>query len=322
MKKYPPRFKKRFLIPIIIIIVAIFGYGYVLNSQKWETTDNAYIETLPVKVAPKVSGQVVEMYVTDNQKVKKGDLVAKIDPVDYKLKLAEVSARYDSTLSKQKGAKATSNAANSKIELAKKNLERYSVLYKAGSVSKLDYDKSKNDYEGAKANITEAQQNLLSNGKNSVADADLRQLAALKEQAELSLSYTNVYAPQAGTVTHKTTAQGAFVTIGQPLFTIIPDDIWVIANFKENQLGHMKIGQEVEIKIDTYPNKKFKGKIDSIQKISGAKSSLFPPENAVGSFVKIVQRVPVKIVFTEKINPNQYTIVAGMSVEPKVRVKE
>jgi len=322
MKKYILKLKKIFLMSIIIIIAAITVYGYVLNSQKYETTDNSYIETLPVKVSPKVSGQVVAIYVKDNQKIKKGDLVAKIDPSDYKLKLAQVSAQYDSTLLKQKSARSTLNAANSQIELAKKNLERYSVLYKAGSVSKLDYDKAKNEYENSKSSIAQAQQGLLSQGKNNVADADLRQLDVLKEQAELSLNYTNVYAPQSGTVTNKTVASGAFVTTGQPLFTIVPHDIWVIANFKENQLRYMKIGQSVEIKIDTYPDKIFKGKVDSIQRISGAKSSLFPPENAVGSFVKIVQRVPVKIVFTEKIDPNIYTIVAGMSVEPKVRVKK
>lgn len=112
------------------------------------------------------------------------------------------------------------------------------------------------------------------------------------------------------------------IQAGQPLFTIVPDNVWVVANFKENQLRYMKIGQEVKIKIDTYPDKEFKGKIDSIQQISGAKSSLFPPENAVGSFVKIVQRIPVKIVFTEKINTDKYTIVSGMSAEPKVRVRK
>ena len=105
------------------------------------------------------------------------------------------------------------------------------------------------------------------------------------------------------------------------MFAIVPEEVWVVANFKENQLTNMKQGQEVQIKVDTYPNKRFKGKIDSIQRLSGAKSSLFPPENAVGSFVKIVQRIPVKIVFTEKINPDEYNIIPGMSVIPKVKVR-
>ena len=113
-----------------------------------------------------------------------------------------------------------------------------------------------------------------------------------------------------------------WVTAGSPLFTLVPEEVWIVANFKENQLRDMKPGQPVDIKIDTYPNKVFKGKIDSIQRASGAKSSLFPPENAVGSFVKIVQRIPVKIVFTEKIDTDKYNIVPGMSVVPKVKVKK
>lgn len=314
--------KKRFLVPIIIVIAAIAGYVGFVNASKWESTEDAYIETHPVQVAPKVLGQVVEMYVTDNQHVKEGDLVAKIDPTDYNVKLAEISAKYDSTFLKQKNAKAMFAAADSQIQLAKKNLDRYTELYKSGAASKLEFDNAKTAYENSKANLTQAQQNLLSTDKNRVADADLKQLGAQRKQAELALSYTSVYAPQSGYVASKSIAKGAFVQTGQPLFTIVPDDIWVVANFKENQLRNMKIGQAVEIKVDTYPNKVFKGKIDSIQRISGAKSSLFPPENAVGSFVKIVQRIPVKIVFTEKIDPNEYTIVPGMSVEPKVRVKQ
>lgn len=314
--------KKRFLIPAIIIIGTIISYFMILNASKFESTEDAYVETHPVAVAPKVSGQIIKMYVTDNQKVKTGDLVAEIDPTDYSAKLAEDLAKYESALLKQKGAKANFDAVNSQIALAKKNLERYTELYKSGAASKLEYDNAKTNYDNAQASLTQAKENLLSKGENRVADADLKQLAATKKQAQLALSYTKIYAPQDGTVTNKTIEQGAFVQTGQPLFTIVPDNIWVVANFKENQLRYMKIGQNVEIKVDTYPDKFFKGKVDSIQRISGAKSSLFPPENAVGSFVKIVQRIPVKIIFAEPIDTDKYTIVAGMSVEPKVRVKK
>ena len=316
-----PKVKKRFLVPTIIVIAAIAGYAGIINAGKWESTEDAYVETHPVQVAPKVSGQVVKMYVTDNQQVKEGDLVAEIDPVDYSTKLAQTSAAYESALLKQKNAKATFNAANSQIELAKRNLDRYTELYKSGAASKLDYDNAKTAYDNAQASYTQAKEGLLSKNDSRVADADLKQLGAIRKQAQLALSYTKIYAPQDGSVSNKTIEKGAFVSTGQPLFTIVPNKIWVIANFKENQLRHMKIGQDVELKIDTYPDKAFKGKIDSIQRISGAKSSLFPPENAVGSFVKIVQRIPVKIVFTEDIDTSKYTIVPGMSVEPKVRVK-
>ena len=314
--------KKRFLFPILVAIVAIVSYFVAVNAAKYESTEDAYVETHTVQIAPKVSGQVVDMYVTDNQKVKEGDLVAQIDDTDYKVKLAQANAAYESSLFKQKNAKATFDAVNSQISLAKRNLDRYTELYKSGAASKLEYDNAKTAYDNAQASLTQAQQNLLSKDNSRVADADLKQLAALKRQAELNLSYTKIYAPQSGTVSSKSIERGAYVQTGQPLFVIVPNNVWVVANFKESQLRHMKIGQEVEIKVDTYPDKHFKGKIDSIQRISGAKSSLFPPENAVGSFVKIVQRIPVKIVFTEEINPDEYTIVPGMSVEPKVRVKK
>ena len=314
--------KKRFLVTVVIIIGAIVCYFAVLNASKYESTEDAYVETHTVQISPKVSGQVLEMFVVDNQQVKEGDLVAQIDPTDYEAKLSEVKARYESALLKQKGAKANFEAVNSQISLAKKNLDRYTELFNSGAASKLEYDNAKTAYNNSQASLTQAQQGLLSKDNNSVADADLKQLGALKKQAELNLSYTKIYAPQTGSVSNKNIEKGAYVQIGQPLFVIVPQKVWVVANFKESQLGHMKVGQDVEIKLDTYPNKRFKGKIDSFQMISGAKSSLFPPENAVGSFVKIVQRIPVKIVFTEKIDQNEYTIVPGMSAEPKVRVRK
>lgn len=313
--------KKRVLVPVIVGALVLLGVISAINASMYETTEDAYVETHTVQVAPKVSGQIVEMYVTDNQHVNEGDLVAQIDSVDYNAKLSEISAKYDSTLLKQKGAKATFEAVNSQITLARKNLDRYTELYKSGAASKLEYDNAKTAYDNAQASYVQAKENLLSKQETRVADADLKQLAAQKRQAELALSYTKIYAPQSGSVSNKTIEKGAIVQAGQPLFVLVPDKVWIVANFKENQLRHMKVGQNVEIKVDTYPDKVFKGKVDSIQRISGAKSSLFPPENAVGSFVKIVQRIPVKIVFTEEIDSNKYTIVPGMSVEPRVRVK-
>ena len=135
----------------------------------------------------------------------------------------------------------------------------------------------------------------------------------------MELSYTKIYAPQDGLISARNVEEGNYVEVAQPLFSIVPKHVWIIANYKEIQLTHMNVGQPVTIKIDTYPNKKFKGVVDSIQRSTGAKSSLFPPENAVGSYVKIVQRVPVKILFTEDYS--EYNIVPGMSVVPTVKVK-
>lgn len=312
---------KRYIFGAIGIIVALIDIYLVIDAYHFQSTDDAYVETTTVQVAPKITGQVVEVYVTDNQRVKEGDLVAKIDDADYKVRLAQAEARYERALLNQKNAKANLSASKSNIDVAKKDLERYKNLYADGAVSKQTLDSAQAKYDAALANLTSSEQAVMSGGGSKVADAEIKELKALKDMAALNLSYTNVYAPQNGTVASRRVEKGMYVQTGAPLFVIVPDNVWVVANYKENQLQHMKVGQPVDIKIDTYPGKTFKGKVDSIQRSSGAKSSLFPPENAVGSFVKIVQRIPVKIVFTEKINPEEFNIVPGMSVVPKVRVR-
>ena len=295
--------------------------GIYVNSLLYQSTDDAYIEAHLVQIAPKVSGQVVEVYIDDNQKINEGDTVIKIDDTDYKVKLAQAEANYQKALLNQKVANANLSASDSEIDLAKRDLERYTKLYNAGAVSKQKLDEAQTKYDAAKARYTGAQESIMTKDGKNVADADIKALKALRDQAALDLEYTTVKALNSGTVTKKNVEKGAWVQKGQPLFALASDKVWIVANFKENQVGKMKPGQSVDIKIDAYPNKVFKGKIDSIQRASGAKSSLFPPENAVGSFVKIVQRIPVKIVFDEEIDPQEYNIVAGMSVIPKVRVK-
>ena len=309
------------IITIAVIVVAAVII-FILNGMKYQSTDDAYVETTMVNVAPKVSGQIEEVYVTDNQFVKEGDLVAIIDDADYKVRLAQADANYEKIKFDQANAKANLTASESNITLAQKDYERYQNLYEQGAVSKQTLDAAQVKLDAAKAGLTQAQQALLTdnNGK-TVADANLLTAKAAKDKAALDLSYTKIYAPQSGTVSSRRVEKGMYVNVGTPLFTLVPEQVWVVANFKENQLRHMKKDQVVDLKIDTYPNHIFKGKIDSIQRASGAKSSLFPPENAVGSFVKIVQRIPVKIVFTEDIDAEKYNIVPGMSVVPKVKVK-
>lgn len=313
---------KKVLITVGVVAVILTAL-YAFNASKYQSTDDAYVETTTVQVAPRVSGQIIEVYIDDNQKIKKGDLVAKIDPADYEIKVAQAQAKYERALLNQKNALATRDAAESEITSAKADLDRYKKLYQGGAVSKQALDNAQTRYDNALAGKMSAEQAVMSKDMNGtkVADAEIKELKAQLDQAKLNLSYTNIYAPQDGTVSSRKVEEGLYVNVGSPLFTIVPNEVWVVANFKENQLRHMKAGQSVEIKVDTYPNKKFKGKIDSIQRSSGAKSSMFPPENAVGSFVKIVQRIPVKIVFDEKIDSNEYNIVPGMSVVPKVKIK-
>ena len=322
-KKLP--IKKRYFITFIVIVAAIVGGYFIYDMLGYESTDDAYVETTTVSVSPKVAGEVVKVLVKDNQPVKAGDVVAVIDQRDYKVRLAQAQASYDRAVLNQNNAHANLNAANSEIELAQKDVERYENLYKAGAVSKQTLDKARTNLDAVKARQTVAEQSIFSSNpaqNAKVADADLNVLKAQLDGAKLAMEYTEVIAPIDGTVSNKRVEVGMMVQPGTPLFVIVPNDVWVVANFKETQLEKMKKGQEVDIKIDTYSKKVFKGKIDSIQRASGAKSSLFPPENAVGSFVKIVQRIPVKIVFTEEINPEEYAIIPGMSVVPKVRVRQ
>jgi membrane fusion protein, multidrug efflux system len=152
------------------------------------------------------------------------------------------------------------------------------------------------------------------------ATAEVKNSEANVRQAELNLSYTQVKAPEAGYVTHRTVEAGAYVQVGQALLAIVPQQVWVVANFKETQLTHMRPGQPVEVTVDAYPQIKFKGHVDSIQHGSGASFSLLPPENASGNYVKVVQRVPVKIVIDDTAASN-FVLGPGMSVEPEVRVK-
>ena len=194
-------------------------------------------------------------------------------------------------------------------------------------MSKQDYDNSMTDLHVAQANYNSANDRVKasesslqsSKARKAAVEAEIKRLEAEVEQAKLNLSYTKIYAPQEGNVTARSVEKGNYVNVAQPLFAIVPTKVWVVANFKETQLESMKPGQPVSIKVDTYPHKVFRGKVDSIQRATGAKASLFPPENAVGSYVKIVQRVPVKIVFDEDYS--QYNIVPGMSVIPEVKVR-
>src|SRR6266576_2407343 len=167
---------------------------------------------------------------------------------------------------------------------------------------------------------TAPQQVAVSEAQASSAGANLQQLQAAVDEAELQLSYSRIYAPEAGRVTRKAVEVGALVQVGQPLLVIVPGEVWVTANFKESQVGNIRPGEPVDVTVDAYPDKVFKAHVDSIQAGTGSRFSLIPPENATGSYVKVVQRVPVKIVFDEPPDP-QHLLAPGMSVVPEVKVK-
>lgn len=341
-KRRPEYKKKRVVVPAITAGILVFlGIAAAIHSTFYQSTDDAFVEGRLISIAPRVSGPVVNLLVDDNDEVEAGQLLVEIDPADYEVRLSQTEAKLEEAKARlnvtekqidEGGSNVQQsfediNSTKSKLDFAEKDHKRYTEMYKDGIVSKQDYDNSSTHYTVARANHKSAEEKskamksaLESNkAKAQAVQAEIKRLEAEVEQARLDLSYTKIYAPQAGMVSARSVEQGNYLQIGQPLMQIVPKKVWVIANFKENQLTNMRKGQSVSIKIDTYPNKRFKGHIDSIQRATGAKSSLFPPENAVGSYVKIVQRVPVKIVFDEDIK--DYNIVPGMSVVPKVKIK-
>ena len=225
-------------------LIAIIIIGFVIvEATKYQSTDDAYVDTTTVSVSPKVSGQIVKVLVKDNQTVKAGQVVAVIDKIDYQVKLEQATAAYEKALLNQQNAHANLNAANSEIELARKDVERYQNLYKAGAVSKQTLDRAVTNLESMQAKQTTAEQSIFSKNPSKsakVADADLNVLKAQKKAAELALQYTDIIAPIDGTVSNKKVEVGMMVQPGTPLFVIVPHDVWVVANYKETQIRGMK----------------------------------------------------------------------------------
>lgn len=335
--------KKIIIIAALGVLAAVIGISYYIRSLTVVSTDDAYVAGHSVSVSPKISGNIIKLYFDDNQKVEKGQLLLEIDPVDYQVKYEQAVSSVEGAKSQKEAAErqiaqseanlkqiyADTNSVKAEYSLAEADYKRYTRLYKTGAASKQDFDRSETAYKSVKSkldSITQkaaaAQEQIsVSKSQSKTASAQIKQFLANAKQAKLNLSYTKIYAPESGCITSKSVEEGVYVQTGQPLFAIVPENRWIVANFKETEIANIHPGQPVSIKVDTYPFKEFKGKVDSIQRSTGSATSMFPPENAVGSFVKVVQRVPVKILFTEKIG-SQYNIVPGMSVIPEVKIKK
>lgn len=340
--KHKHKVKKRIIVPIITFaILALGGIYALLHAHYYQSTDDAFVEGHIVSIAPRVSGPVVKLLIKDNQEVKKGDLLLEIDPNDYIVALKQKEAKLlearamlnashknilENTSVSNKTTKDISSV-KSRLDYAKRTYDRDLKLSKDGIVSREELDKSKTAYTSLNANYLAEQEKKRaadlaiqsSIAKKEEIEAQIKRLESEIEEAKLNLSYTKIYAPQDGKISARTVEEGNYVQVAQQLMSIVSDEVWVVANYKETQLEQVREGQDVIIKIDTYPKKRFKGKVDSLQRATGAKSSLFPPENAVGSYVKIVQRIPVKIIFTEDIS--NYNIAPGMSVVPKIKIR-
>jgi membrane fusion protein (multidrug efflux system) len=325
---------------VIALVVATAGYLYWDDSRRFESTDDAFIAARNFAIAPKVSGYIVAIPVTDNQHVAAGDVIARIDDRDYRVALAQADAQVaaaqaniqniDAQTAVQQAQVSESQAqveqAQAGLVFAQEQADRYQDLAQrgAGSVQNAQqYSSSLRQQQAtlktAEAAMTAAERQVIAlKAQRGTAEANLAQANAQRDQAQLNLSYTTVTAAQPGRVVNLTGAVGQFAAAGTNLTMFVPDEIWVDANFKETQLDAMRPGQPVEMAIDAYPERVLHGHIASVQPGSGPAFSLLPPENATGNYVKIVQRVPVKIVFDNP--PTDVALGPGMSVVPTVRV--
>jgi membrane fusion protein, multidrug efflux system len=325
---------------LLIVIMLAAATRWYIASLAYETTDDAFIDARPVSISSQVSGAIVDVPVTDNQLVEAGGVLARIDNRDYLASLNQAKAQvdqanasiinYKAQIDEQQAhigqAAQQVDLAQAALTFARQQYARYQGLAQreSGTVEQAQQDFS--NLQQAQATLL-ADQAALEAAKKQIsvieaqiqgARGQLEQARASQQQAETNLSRTTITAPVAGRVTKLTAAKGAYAQVGQALMIFVPRDMWITANFKETQLTEMRPGQPVEVTVDAYPGRTFAAHVDSIQDGSGTVFSLLPAENATGNYVKVVQRIPVKIVFD---SPPDVHIGVGMSVEPTVKVR-
>jgi membrane fusion protein (multidrug efflux system) len=324
----------------LIVAGLIAGVAWYLHARHFETTDDAFIDSRPVLISPQVTGDIVQVNVTDNQIVKSGDLLAKIDPRDYQAAVNQADAQIRQAEASVKNLEAQINAQKSQIQQAEQQVTqaeaalkfaqdentRYQDLVQkgAGTVQRAqqaatDLQARQAAYDAANsAKISAERQIDVLVAQKDAAAAQVDQGKAQKAQADANLGRTELRATVDGRVAKLTAAVGALAAPGQAIMVVVPLDVWVTANFKESQLADMRAGQPVDISIDAFGGRVFPGHVDSVQAGSGTAFSLLPAENATGNFVKVVQRVPVKITFDQRPDVQ---LGPGMSVVPRVTVR-
>jgi membrane fusion protein (multidrug efflux system) len=342
-------------ITIVIAVLAYLALSYFVDAMTHESTDDAFIAGHVVSIAPRVDGQVVAVHVLDNQLVHSNDLLVEIDPATYATTLAQKKAAGDSEESSYKAAVAAYELMGQKVKTAeasaqssqadvvsaeatatkaKADFERAQALIKDQTISAQEFDQAQAAVDKAEADLNSARQTAASD-ESKIDEATAQKDAAWAEagsvlaqskqagtqvdSAQLNLSYTKIFAPSDGLVTRKQVEVGDYLQTGQQIMSLVPTEVWVTANFKESQLQKMQKNQPVIVSIDALGGRTFRAHVDSVQAGSGAQFSLLPPENATGNFVKVVQRVPVKIVFDDSL-PADHTIGPGLSVTPSVQV--
>jgi membrane fusion protein, multidrug efflux system len=344
-QKAPPGKRRRVFIFlfVIVLIAGIAGLIYWLSVRGYESTDDAFIDGHIVQISPKVYGLVLHVFIDDNSRVKKGDKLVELDPRDYQAALVQAQGNYDSEQGKLEEAQAQvkiaqANIDESQAELAiaqanaqnaQEDLNRYQALDpRARSPQQLDNALASQrstaaQVADAKAKIV-ASQAQLGEAEKAVhtAQGDFASAQGQLDQAKNNLGYCTIYAESDGVITRKDIEPGMYFQIDQPMFSIVQYDVWVIANYKETQLDHIFPGQLVDLTVDAYPGRHLSGTVQSIQNGTGSRFSLLPPENATGNYVKIVQRVPVKILLDAHQNDDMdHLLSPGMSVDPWIKVR-
>jgi membrane fusion protein (multidrug efflux system) len=344
---------------VILLIILFFGYRYWQHASTHEDTDDAYTTGNTHQISPRVTGTVEEVLVDDNWHVHAGQLLVKLDPRDYEVALNRNRAQLKQANAQVSQAKAGVEQASAELQQRQAQVMQAAaqVLQSqaAFDIAKINYDRdhslfqkdlkaiAKQEVDTTKANLDSAQGALNAAKATQVAsqaqveaaeaavdsakaqlenaNANVAASEAAVRDSELQLSYCQVIAPVSGRIAQKTVQTGNRLTVGQALMAVVEDDVWILANLKETQLERVQVGQPVEIKIDALPHHQFAGRVDSLQAGTGSNFALLPPDNATGNFIKIVQRVPVKILFDpESIKDVRDKIVPGLSTEPSIAI--
>lgn len=340
-----PRTNRRSLIfgLLCLAVLTIVTVYFVAPGLYEEETNDAYVEAHVVSIIPKVPAYVQTLHVDDNSKVEAGQLLIELDPRDYAVQLSQAQANLANAEGKLQEARdqipvadaetsarrAELGVAQANAKLAEDKLVRLESVSDVRAVSSDRVDEGKAAAASTRATVTAARvrieaaqaQAKLARSQAATAETAVVQARAILAQATLNLSYTKIYATEAGSVARKSVEPGNFVQPGQLLLSVVPHQLYVMANYKETQLTQVRPGQPVTIHVDAFPDLRLRGHVESIQRGTGSQFALLPPENATGNFVKVVQRIPVKIEFD---NPGEALrwVSPGMSVETRIFIRE
>jgi membrane fusion protein (multidrug efflux system) len=328
---------------VLFAVVAVGALLFWLHARQYEGTDDAFVDVQIVRVAPQIAGQVIQVLVNDNQAVRPGQPLVRIDSADAQTRVAEATARRAQAQAQVDNARAQAAsaedawrqaradvaAARAAADKAGRDLARYASVQRAdpAAVAQQEVDQAVAQARTANAQLAgaekaaEARADQARAARTQVSSGE-QQVKAAESQlraANINLGYASLAAPVAGTIAQKTVAPGNYVQPGTQLMAIVPLNVWITANYKETQLDLMRPGQRVQVKVDACPHEKVEGHVDSIQRGAGQAFAILPPENATGNYVKVVQRVPVKIVLDQF--PRDCPLGPGMSVQPRVKVR-